>query len=151
MALTPARGPHTKALREFLATATGLPVGGGVAPPGAGWQGAPGQSSFVAYLVVHDIPGGAMPGSLGRGSTEAQLLWQVDACGATQVHALDTLDPARDALCDPTRRKGLIVPDRIVTFVEVDIPAGTARQDPDQPSIFRTFERFKIWTTRSSS
>lgn len=147
--LIPAKADHTEALRTFLADATSLPVGDGKAPAGAGWQGAPGQSSFVAYLVVHSTPGGALAGSLGRPSTEAQWLWQIDSVGATQHATEKALDRVRDHLL-AVPLPDLAIPGRKVTYVDEEISSGSAREDPDQPATFRSFAQYRIWTTPRS-
>lgn len=53
----PAAAPHTAATMAAL-TAAGLHVERGGKPAGAGWQGEPGASDFVAYVVLY--PGGHM-------------------------------------------------------------------------------------------
>lgn len=58
MSLLPAAPgrPHTDSLAAALAAA-GLLVGRGGEPSGAGWQGEPGASTFVPYVVLYPTPG----------------------------------------------------------------------------------------------
>jgi hypothetical protein len=51
----PAAEPHTAATAAAL-TAASLHVGRGAKPAGSGWQGEPGASDFVPYVVLY--PGG---------------------------------------------------------------------------------------------
>lgn len=145
----PARAPQTRSLEEYLAEQTGLPVGEGVAPTDGGWQGAPGQSVFLAYLVVHSIPGGTLDGPIGDPHADSDLVWQIDSVGATQLAAEEGGDLARAALL-VQGLPSLSIAGRAVRWVSEDIPGGGARQDPDQPSIFRQFSRYRIATTPSS-
>lgn len=48
--------PHTDAVVERLQVA-GLLVGRGQKPDGGGWQGEPGDSEFIRYVVVFPSPG----------------------------------------------------------------------------------------------
>lgn len=145
----PRRAPQTRSLREYLATATGRLVGDGKAPDGGGWQGAPGASQFVTYYVVHSIPGGSLDGPLGDPHADSTLVWQVDAVAATQYGAEITLDNARAALL-VQGLPPLVIADRLVRGIREDIPAGGAREDPDQPSIWRLWSMYRIATTPST-
>lgn len=145
----PARAPHTRSLREYLATTTGMPVGDGKAPAAGGWQGAPGASQFVNYLVVHSTPGGLLDGPLGDPHADAEFVWQIDACSATQYGAEIAGDNARAALL-VQGLPPLNVAGRAIRWIREDIPAGGAREDPDQPSIWRLWAMYRIATTPTS-
>lgn len=145
----PARAPHTLAIETYLAAQTDVPVGDGSKPPGAGWQGSPGQSQFVNYFVLHSIIGGTLDGPLGDPHADADLIWQLDACAATQLGAEVTADLGRAALL-VAGLPPLSIAGRAVRWVTEDIPGGGARQDPDQPSIWRQFSRYRIATTPST-
>ncbi len=146
----PARAPHTQALESFLASQTGQLVGDGEKPSGGGWQGAPGQSQFVQYYVVHSIPGGAFDGPLGDPHADSDLIWQVDSYAATQINAEIGGDVARRLLL-VKGLPALSIADRAVRWITEDIPGGGARQDPDQPSTFRQLCRYRIATTPSTT
>lgn len=146
----PARSPQTQALITYLATATGRLVGSGVKPDGGGWQGAPGTSPFTPYLVVHSIAGGNLDGPIGDPHADSALVWQIDAYGATQQSAEITADAAQAALL-VQGLPPLVIDGRTVTRVRLDVPGGGARQDPDQPAIWRRFDLYRISTTPRSA
>ena len=143
------RAPQTQGLVLYLATSAGVPVGYGAKPDGGGWQGPPGQSAFVGYGVVHALPGGRFDGSTEDPHAESMLLWQVNSYGATQLHAEEVGDAQRTALLQhplpPIQIAG-----RTLAWVSSDVPAGTAREDPDLPSTWWCFERFEIATVPTS-
>lgn len=61
MSVAPAR-PHTQAAlaavrAEATARSSPLLVGQGDRPPGSGWQGEPGRTKFVPYVIVYPFPG----------------------------------------------------------------------------------------------
>lgn len=147
MTLLPARAPQTSALTAWLAAQLQFPIGYGQAPKDVpiGWQGPPGLSDFVGYLVVHSIPGGELDGDLAHPSCDGDLPWQVDAVGGTQLQADTIADLAQAVLIGP--KPPLVIDGRTVLWVREDIPHGGARQDPDQPSIWRSTGRYRIGTT----
>jgi hypothetical protein len=143
----PARAPQTLALETYLATQTSAPVGDGEKPPTAsGWQGAPGQSEFVAYTVVHSIPGGALDGPLGDPHADSALIWQIDTYGATQLASETLGDLVLGALL-VAGRPPLVIAGRRVLSIALETPGGGARQDPDEPSIWRQMSLWNIATT----
>lgn len=145
MSTVVARAPQTAAVRTFLAAAAEVPVGHGVKPDGAGWVGAPGQSAFVGYGVLHALAGGRFDGSTEDPHAESMLLWQVNSYGATQLHAEEVADAFRVALLQHPLPP-IVVAGRTLVWITSEVPAGTAREDPDQPSIWWCFERFEIAT-----
>jgi hypothetical protein len=77
--------PHTDAVVAAL-EATGLLVGRGEEPPGAGWQGEPGASVFEAYAVLYPSPG--MPdGDLADPNEYIDYSCQATCVAATQEGA----------------------------------------------------------------
>lgn len=87
MSLLPAAPtrPHTDAVVAAL-EAAGLAVGRGVEPPGAGWQGEPGDSDFVPYAVLYPTPG--MPdGDLADPNEYIDYSCQATCVAATQEGA----------------------------------------------------------------
>lgn len=143
----PARAPHTAGLVTWLQAQTGKQVGRGEQPAGTGWQGAPGQSEFVPYYVLHPIPGGQLDGPMGDPHADSELIWQVNSQAATQAQAETMADAARAALLSSAAHDGVVVDGRAVTAVTSEIPAGAARQDPDQPATWWSFEQFRLTTT----
>lgn len=96
----PPTAPHTEGVAAAL-EASGLAVGRGQAPEGAGWQGEPGRSSFVPYAVLWPSPG-ATPDADARCLNEPHLslvyACQLTIVGATQPQAEYAADTAKQAL-----------------------------------------------------
>lgn len=145
MSTLPARAPQTDALVTYLSplVAPAL-IGRGEKPPGAGWQGAPGQSVFVGYVVLHSIPGGQIDGTLGQPNRDGDLVEQASCHGATQQQAEQLGDVVQAALLGVP---ALAIAGRAIRWVAPDVPPGAARQDPDQPSIWTSIGRYRIGTT----
>lgn len=143
--VAPARAPHTTGLVAYLTAETALPVGDGKAPADGGWEGQPGISPFVAYLVVHSIPGGAIDGTLGEPHLDLDGIWQVNAHGGDRLSCEIAQDLARAQLLT-SPPPAITVAGRTIKWVTCDVPAGTARQDPDQPAIWSSFERYRFAT-----
>lgn len=135
---------HSTGLEQVLA-ATGVPVGRGDRPAETGWQGAPGQSVFVAYLELHPIPGGFLDGPLGCPDDDLDGIWQVTAVGGNQEQCELAADLARTALLTqiPT------VVDRAVCRVSIDLLSGARRDDTVTPPVWISTDRFRFSTTPS--
>jgi hypothetical protein len=86
---------------------------------------------------------------MGDPHADARLIWQLDAYGASQDHAEILADLAQAALL-VQGLPPLVLVDRTVTGVRLDLPGGAARQDPDQPSLWRRFDLYRITTTPRS-
>lgn len=153
MTTVPQRVPHTTALVTWLGDAV-APCGDGAKPDGSGWAGAPNISSFVPYLIAHSIPGGSFDGSIEDLHYDAELVWQINSYGSSKAEAEQLADRARVALLAQALPP-LAIGGRTVVTVSSEGPAGAARPDTDtasrvtglaQPSIWWTFERFRIAT-----
>lgn len=142
----PVRSPQTDALIDWLVTDTELLVGDGKKPDGGGWQGAAGQSAFVPYLVLHPFPGGNLDGTLGDPWADADFLWQLNAHGANRAQCEQTQDRARTSLLTGPYSQ-IVIAGRSIKWIRCEIPAGAARQDPDQPAVWWSFEQYRIGTT----
>lgn len=137
-----ARSPHTAALLDALTDRQLLPVGDGEAPDDGGWQGAPGQSDFVAYLVLHMLTGGSTDGSLGDPQCDAAIAFQVTAVGYTREQCEDAAGSARDALYESP----IDVDGRGAEHVRDDGWGGARRDDTVDPSLFISTERYRFIT-----
>lgn len=144
MSIVVARAPQTAGLVTYLAAAVGVPVGHGVKPDAGGWTGEPG-GDFAGYGVVHPLAGGRFDGSTEDPNAESMLVWQVNSYGATQLHAEEVADAFRAALLQQPPPP-ILIAGRTIAWVACEVPAGTAREDPDQPSTWWCFERFEIAT-----
>lgn len=140
--MIPQLAPHSTALVTELEV-TGLPVGRGQKPDGAGWQGSAGQSTFVAYLVLHAIPGGTLDGSLAEPDDDLAGIWQVTAVGATAEQCELAADAARTRLLTvaPT------IAGRFVMRLYVEALSGVRPDTTVVPTVFISTDQFRLATT----
>ena len=134
----------TDAVLTLLET-TGLVVGDGAAPDdGEGWQGSPGQSEFVAYVVLHRV-------LVVRQSDEASIAdpddapmlgYQVTAVGADQHQAEAASDLAATVLLGGS----LDITDRAVITVRHDGSAGSFADPDTHPPLWASVERYIVET-----
>jgi hypothetical protein len=148
MTTLPLRAPEAAALVAYLTSVTAIPLGQGIAPAGAGWQGPPGESPFHGYGILHSIPGGFLDGDLARPSVDGDTIWQLNAVGATQEQADTISDAYAAALLGPL--PPITIVGRALLWVRADIPHGAARQDVDQPSLWLSYARYRLGTTPTS-
>lgn len=123
--------------------ASGLLVGDGAEPDGAGWQGTPGQSAFAGYIVVHAISGGVSRGTIDDSHADPEFPIQLSCHGATRSQAQWLADAARPVVLAfrPTLTTAK------VAHVEVDMEGGARRVDTIQPAQFQAVPRFRLYTT----
>lgn len=88
--------PHTTALAAHLETG-GLLVGRGDKPDGGGWQAEPGDSDFIAYVVLYPAAG-LTDGVLGNPHEELDYLAQLTCVAATQQGAERLADAVKTLL-----------------------------------------------------
>ena len=120
----------TNALIEELEN-IGVAVGDGEQPDGVGWAGAPDQSVFTPWCVVHPLLGGWVDGTLGEPHADPQILYQISCYGATREQAqwvVDLIHPAALAL-RPADVK--------VIHADVDMLGGARRDDTAPPPVVR--------------
>lgn len=141
------RSPHTAAVLAALTSRQSLSVGDGRAPDEAGWQGARGTSDFVAYLVLHALPGGEVDGSLGDCSADVGLVYQVTAVGNSREMCEDAADSGRDALMS----EPIEVDGRGGNRIYPDGFGGARLDDTEDPSLFISTERFRFDTNAGTS
>ncbi|GII87062.1 hypothetical protein Ssi03_50520 [Sphaerisporangium siamense] len=98
MAVSPAApaAPHTVAFTTALAAAD-LAVDVGVAPAGAGWQGEPGESQFVPYVVLFPSPG-STDGDLGDPNAYLDYETQATVVGVTPAQVERAMDKVKATL-----------------------------------------------------
>lgn len=140
----PTRAPHTAALLAALED-SGVPVGDGEKPDAAGWQGAPGTSTFQGYLVLHSIPGGELDGSLGEPIEATDWPWQFTAVGDTRALCETIADLARQALYAAP----ISLDDRAQRWLRPESTGGAARDESIEPLVFIAVEVFRWATTPS--
>jgi len=128
---------HDNALVAALVAAE-LVVGDGGDPTEAfGWQGTPGGSQFVPYVIVHPLVQ-TFDGGLGCPDVDSDLGWQVTCVGATR----EQCDWVRHEVNTALIGQALTVTGRSVTRVRADGGAGTRRDDTTQPPLFIATPRF---------
>lgn len=141
MTTVPALRPATEVVLDRLAD-TGLIVGDGRKPDGAGWQGAPGTSAFVPYVVLYPIgvnrQGPDSP--LSDRGTDPVLRYQVTAVGKDRRSAEGGADLVATALLTtPLTLTGLT---QIDLVHETSLPA--TRDEAEQPPLFYCVDRFRL-------
>lgn len=143
------RSDTTAALLGLL-EATDLVVGDGKRPEDAGWQGTPGGSTFVGYVVLRSIPGGFTRAE-GRGTitspdSDAVTFYELLSVGATRAQSEHISDIATRTLVGqrPT------VPGRAIQSIAVEEYGDTDRDDtlqPGEPSEFLTSDVLRVSST----
>ena len=130
-----------------LARSTDIPVGDGAKDRGAesaGWQGAPGQSSFVGYAVLHSIEGGRTYGPITDPNDDADTLYQITGVGSIRPQAEQVADDLREAL---EGQYPQIADAREVMLITVDFLGGARRDDTVSPAVWITTDRFRVMST----
>jgi hypothetical protein len=121
-------------------------VGEGIKPEnGEGWQGSPGASTFVPYVVVYPTPGGTFDGSLADPYDMVQPDYVIHAIGATQQQCQLLSDALFDLLTSAT----LTVAGRSIQMMRPDVEGGVVRDDDAQPPLYYAPARWRVWTTTS--
>lgn len=138
--------PVTNAIVEALADA-GLAVGLAEKPEGVGWQGAPGQSAFVGYVVVYPMLGGITDGPIGNFNADAWAVYQLTSVGGNEEQCEWVADEARVAML-AARPAG---DDWKVAHVVLDVLGGAVREDDVQPSVWYSPERYRVAVTTRST
>lgn len=121
----------------------GLLVGDGEAPPGAGWQGKPGQSNFSAYCTVHPLLGGLSSGSIDEPHGDGEVVYQVSCYGPTRSQAEIVASLVQKALTSTYPS----VVGLSVRYVDDDVFGGARRDDVLQPPVWQAVPRYRFYTT----
>lgn len=128
---------HDDALVAKVAAA-GVVVGDATDPTSPhGWQGTPGQSTFIPYAVVYPLDQ-IYDGSLGCPDTDADLSWQVTCVGSTR----EQCDWVRGKVAAALIGQTLTVAGRSIPRIRPDGGASTRRDDTVQPAVFIATPRF---------
>lgn len=139
---------HTDAVitaLESAAAGTTLLVGDAQKPAAAGWQGSPGQSDFVPYIVVYPWGGFTFDGHLARADDNATLEWQLTCVGQTREQCEAVQDVAFTLIGNP-----LTVVDRFVPRVRLGSAGGGVRPDETvQPTVWVATPQLAAWSTPS--
>ena len=121
----------------------GLLTGEGKAPDGYGWQGAPGQSNYVGYVVVYPTPGGPSTGTVAAPNSDSGADYQIVSVGASSRQAETVADDVREVLTAalPT------LSGRRVTHVNVAMLGGAVLDDTVLPTVWMVSDRYRFHTT----
>lgn len=126
--------------------ATGVPIGDGVEPVGAGWQGTPGQSDFVGYVVVHPISGGIADGSIDQPQADGRYVYQLSCHAASRRQCQALIDLTQPIMLD-FDREALADDGWSVMTIDIDMLGGATRMDAVQPPQWWGFPRYRFRMT----
>lgn len=128
--------PHTDAVKAHL-EAAGLLVGRGGKPAGSGWQGEPGASDFVGYVVLFPSPG-MTDGDLCDPHSYLDYQVQATCVAGTQEGAEAVADRVRAALIGVR----LTVPGRSLYYFQPVSSSPATRDDGVAPPVHYAVEQF---------
>jgi len=118
-------------------------VGDAEKPAAAGWQGSPGESTFVPYVDVWPTPGGVADGTLADPYGDVQPDYIIRVFGATRAQC----EIVNDRVWARMTTAVLTVAGRRVQLVSPEVLAGAVREDIGQPPLWYAPGRWRIWTT----
>lgn len=144
MTAYPAYAAHTTAFIELCRTASSsVKVGDGERPPGVGWQGTPGQSPFVGYIVVYPIGTNRGESTMAAPNDDVEFEWQTTITAASRAHAETIFDLLADVLIDTA----LTVPGRACSdHLRLSTDAGGVRREEfnQQPPLWLATPRWAV-------
>lgn len=135
--------PLTAAIVAAL-TAAGV-LAGEQKPEGVDWQGTPGESVFVAYVVVRPTPGGVFFGTMDAPFDDAQPDYIISSFAADSAACQELSDLVFATLIAAE----LTLSGRVVQLIIPDVEGGVVVDDDVQPRIYYSPTRWRIFTTSS--
>lgn len=119
--------------------AAGLVVGDGTDPTEPhGWRAAPGQSEFIAYVIVYPLTA-AFDGGLACSFNETTFAWQVTCVAETR----ERCDWLRHRVDQAVIGRELTVAGRSVPLIRPDGGTGTRPENRDgRPQLFLATPRY---------
>lgn len=141
--MIPSTRSTTAALLECVELA-GIACGDGRAPADGGWQGAPGQSDFVPYAVLHrlGVERQTIDASVADSFDAPKGAYQVTCVGADQAQAEMVATACARALLGGE----LLIDDRDLVVVRHDGSAAVGVDEDTHPPLFFAAERFTVET-----
>lgn len=132
---------HTDALIAAL-EAAGLVAGDATSPTEAhGWQGAPGQSQFLGYVIVYPTER-QDDGSLGCPDEDSEIEWTVTCVGGSRQQAEWLMGEVDSVLIG----QPFTVPGRGIPRVWSPFTGFVRRDDTVQPPTFIGTPRYRIYS-----
>lgn len=132
--------PHTDAVVAALEAAA-LLVGRGQQPAGSGWQGEPGQSEHVGYVVVYPSPG-LTDGNIADPHEYLDYTVQATCVAATQEGAEAVMDLVKSALVGA--RLAVAGRSSYPVYLLLDLPVR--RDDQIAPPVHYSVAQFRVRT-----
>ena len=144
------RGPFTDLLLAILGSLN-KPVGDGVIPIGAAWQGEPNQSVFVPFMVLSTLTASRSGGPIADPQADWLLPYLVQSFGATRSQCEWMADHARQVLAGLEQEIiTLDVHTYLVQQIRVDSIGGVNRNDVTDPPTWGMQEQVTAWLSKAS-
>jgi hypothetical protein len=139
----------TDLLLEALEPETGDPrqwvVGDHERPKDGGWQGEPGMSDWVPYLVLNATPSEPPTGDLATPGSDVWFGYAVTSVGFSRRNAEKVSATARERLASVQRQK--TSDGRSISTVQVS-RYGANERVPLDPALWIITDQFRIYTTK---
>lgn len=120
-------------------------VGDHEKPPEGGWQGEPGNSQWVPYVVLTSAPSDTPTGDFGTPGADVWFRYGVTAVGRSRRGAERASAAARGQLESVPRQK--TTDGRTVSQVQVSRYGGVERL-PLEPPLFLVIDQVQVFTTK---
>ncbi|GHE47322.1 hypothetical protein GCM10017673_56460 [Streptosporangium violaceochromogenes] len=138
MVTVAAAKPHADAVLLLLAAVNVL-AGRGEVPAGGGWQGEPGDSPFVGYVVLFPFTGSDDPLSLAQVYDDFDFPFQITAVGVVSDQAEQVMDAVRAGLVGATPA---VAGRRAYPIYPVPLNRPITRDDAADPPVFYGVAQF---------
>jgi hypothetical protein len=143
------RGLLTDLLLEALEPEAGDPrqwlVGDHEKPKDGGWQGDPGQSDWVPYVVLTATPSQPPTGDIATPTSDVWFGYAITAVGSSRGGADKIAAAARERLATVARQK--TSDGRTISQVRMMRYGGIERV-PANPTLYLVTDQISVWTTK---
>jgi hypothetical protein len=139
---------HTDAFLHLVQVAfvnTVVLVGDGEEPPGCGWRAAPGQATYVPYVIVYPMATTPGESTIDAPLSDAEFEWQTTISSASRAQAQRVFDLLAQVLVD----ERLEVPGRACSdHLRLTTDGGGVRREEfnQQPPLWVATPRWAITT-----
>jgi hypothetical protein len=130
---------------------SGILVGRGVAPAGAGWVGGqPGMSEFKAYTVVKTGKAGLLESDpIGRNRMSWKCNYQLTSSGGNEEHADDVADWVRAAVVSLPTTFTLRGVEWVLQKIDVPELGNTVSSSAVDPPFWNVTDAVSLWLSRT--